>query len=63
MFNNLAVCFDFTAVNDPSKTDSAFAGGRFMLFRRSGYEKIGGDEAVASVIVEDVELAASNVRV
>jgi len=34
-----------------------------MLFRRSGYEKIGGDEAVASVIVEDVELAASNVRV
>ncbi|WP_332958323.1 hypothetical protein [Microcoleus sp. AR_TQ3_B6] len=34
-----------------------------MLFRRSGYEKIGGHEAVASVIVEDVELAASNVRV
>jgi len=28
-----------------------------MLFRRSGYEKIGGHEAVASVIVEDMELA------
>jgi len=28
-----------------------------MLFRRSGYEKIGDPEAVASVIVEDVELA------
>jgi len=34
-----------------------------MLFRRSAYEKIGGHEAVAGEIVEDVELAASNVRV
>ncbi|MBE9123065.1 glycosyltransferase [Tychonema sp. LEGE 07199] len=57
MFNHLAVCFDFTAVNDPAKTDSAFAGGPFMLFRRSAYEKIGGHEAVAGEIVEDVELA------
>ncbi|WP_293338525.1 glycosyltransferase family 2 protein [Microcoleus sp. CAWBG58] len=57
MFNNLAVCFDFTAVNDAAKTDSAFAGGPFMLFRRSAYEKIGGHEAVAGEIVEDVELA------
>jgi hypothetical protein len=32
MFNHLAVCFDFTAVNDPSKTDSAFVGDPFMLF-------------------------------
>ncbi|MEP6488900.1 glycosyltransferase [Microcoleus vaginatus GB2-A3] len=56
MFNHLAVCYDFTAVNDPT-IDSAFAGGPFMLFRRSGYEKIGGHEAVAGEIVEDVELA------
>jgi hypothetical protein len=63
MFNHLAVCYDFTAVNNPSKTDSAFAAGPFMLFRLSGYEKIGGHEAVAGKIVEDVELAASNVRV
>ncbi|MEP6524702.1 hypothetical protein NDA07_23590 [Microcoleus vaginatus DQ-U2] len=56
MFNHLAVCYDFTAVNDPT-TDSAFAGGPFMLFRRSGYEKIGGHEAVVGEIVEDVELA------
>ncbi|MEG4505312.1 glycosyltransferase family 2 protein [Microcoleus sp. F6_B4] len=56
MFNHLAVCYDFTAVNDPT-ADSAFAGGPFMLFRRSAYEKIGGHEAVASEIVEDVELA------
>ncbi len=57
MFNHLAVCFDFMAVNDPAKTDSAFAGGPFMLFRRSAYEQIGGHEAVAAQIVEDVELA------
>jgi cellulose synthase/poly-beta-1,6-N-acetylglucosamine synthase-like glycosyltransferase len=57
MFNNLAVCFDFTAVNDASKTDSAFAAGPFMLFRRSAYDKIGGHAAVAGEIVEDVELA------
>ncbi|MEZ2321340.1 MAG: glycosyltransferase family 2 protein [Microcoleus sp.] len=56
MFNHLAVCFDFTAVNDPT-TDSAFAAGPFMLFRRSAYEKIGGHEAVAGEIVEDVELS------
>ena len=56
MFNHLAVCFDFTAVNDPT-TDSAFAAGPFMLFRRSAYDKIGGHEAVAGEIVEDVELA------
>lgn len=56
MFNHLAVCFDFTAVNDPT-TDSAFAAGPFMLFRRSAYDKIGGHQAVASEIVEDVELA------
>ncbi|MEG5041746.1 MULTISPECIES: glycosyltransferase family 2 protein [unclassified Microcoleus] len=56
MFNHLAVCYDFTAVNDPT-TDSAFAGGPFMLFRRSAYEKIGGHQAVAGEIVEDVELA------
>ncbi len=57
MFNHLAVCYDFTAVNDASKIDTAFAGGPFMLFRRSAYEKIGGHEAVAGEIVEDVELA------
>ncbi|NJR24264.1 MAG: glycosyltransferase [Richelia sp. CSU_2_1] len=56
MFNHLAVCFDFTAVNDP-QTDAAFAAGPFMLFRRSAYEKIGGHAAVAGEIVEDVELA------
>ena len=56
MFNHLAVCFDFAAVNDP-KSDAAFAAGPFMLFRRSAYEKLGGHQAVAGAVVEDVELA------
>lgn len=56
MFNHLAVCFDFAAVNDP-KADAAFAAGMFMLFRRTAYEKLGGHQAVAGEVVEDVELA------
>ena len=59
MFNHLAVCFNFTAVNDTSKTDSAFAGGPFMLFRRSGYEKIGSHEAAAGeLFIRNRNLAA-----
>lgn len=56
MVNNLAVGQDFQAVNDP-KTDTAFAAGPFMLFRRSAYQKLGGHRAVKSQVVEDVELA------
>lgn len=56
MFNHLAVCFNFAAVNDPT-TSVAFAAGPFMCFRRSAYEKIGGHQGVAGQIVEDVELA------
>jgi cellulose synthase/poly-beta-1,6-N-acetylglucosamine synthase-like glycosyltransferase len=56
MVNNLAVGQDFQAVNDP-ETDTAFAAGPFMLFRRSAYEKLGGHRAVADQVVEDVELA------
>lgn len=52
----LLVGFDFEAVNDPT-TDSAFAAGPFMLFRRTAYEKIGGHRAVADQVVEDVELS------
>jgi len=54
--NILAIGFDFVAVNDP-QSDSAFATGQFMLFHRTAYEKLGGHQAVASQIVEDVELA------
>mgnify|MGYP005837538529 CR=1 FL=1 len=52
----LAVGFDFAAVNNP-QDPTAFAAGPFMLFRRPAYEQIGGHRAVASQLVEDVELA------
>jgi len=56
MVNNLAVGFDFGAVNDPN-TEIAFAAGPFMLFRRSAYGKLGGHAAFAEEVVEDVEMA------
>jgi len=46
----------FTAVNDPT-SDAIMAAGSLMLFRRSAYEHIGGHQAVADQVVEDVELA------
>lgn len=48
--------FDFAEVNDPN-TETAFATGPFMLFRRTAYEQLGGHRAVADQVVEDVELA------
>lgn len=46
----------FPEVNNP-KSDAVFAVGPFMLFRRSAYEQLGGHQAVADQVVEDVELA------
>ncbi len=44
-------------VNDPSKPDKALANGQFMLFRRQGYERVGGHEAVAANVLDDVGMA------
>ena len=52
----LAVGFEFTPVNDPM-SETAFAAGPFMLFRRSAYDAIGGHAAVHNYVVEDVELS------
>jgi cellulose synthase/poly-beta-1,6-N-acetylglucosamine synthase-like glycosyltransferase len=52
----LGVGFDFAPVNDPT-SDTAFAAGPFMLFRRSAYDAIGGHAAVHDQVVEDVELS------
>lgn len=52
----LGVGFDFAPVNDPL-SETAFAAGPFMLFRRSAYEAIGGHAAVHDHVVEDVELS------
>ncbi|MEO1145503.1 MAG: glycosyltransferase family 2 protein [Cyanobacteria bacterium J06638_22] len=56
IFTVILIGFDIRAVNDP-KTESAFAAGPFMLFRRTAYDKIGGHRDVAHEVVEDVELA------
>lgn len=51
----LVTAMPFEQVNDP-KSDTIFAVGPFMLFRRSAYDRIGGHRAVADQVVEDVEL-------
>ncbi len=56
LMNQLLAELDFAAVADPT-TDTVFAAGPFMLFRRSAYDRIGGHRALASQVVEDVELA------
>ncbi|NJL85858.1 MAG: glycosyltransferase [Leptolyngbyaceae cyanobacterium SM1_1_3] len=57
MISLLAIGFSFEGVNDPEQRHRAFAAGPFMLFRRATYEAIGGHQAVADDLVEDVALA------
>ena len=52
----LAAGLDFAEINNP-QSETVFAVGPFMLFRRTAYEQIGGHQAVGSQVVEDVELA------
>ena len=56
IFINLLISLNSAAVKNP-KTKTAFAAGPFMLFRRSAYEQVGGHQAVASQVAEDVALA------
>lgn len=56
MFINLLVSLNSQAVKNP-KTETAYAGGFFLLFRRSAYEQIGGHEVVAEHVAEDVAFA------
>ena len=53
---SLALWFDPRQVNDP-KSSVTLANGQFILIRKTVYEKVGGNEAVRSAVVEDVELA------
>jgi cellulose synthase/poly-beta-1,6-N-acetylglucosamine synthase-like glycosyltransferase len=57
IFRLLVAGFNPMAVNDPQQPDVAFAAGPFMLFRYSAYQQIGGHQAVADDLVEDVALA------
>ncbi len=52
---HLVVAFNFAEVNDPA-SQTVFAAGPFMLFRRSAYDAVGGHRVMASQVVEDVEL-------
>ena len=56
MFINLLISLNYKVVKDP-KTETAFAAGPVMLFRRSAYKKVGGHRGVASQVAEDVALA------
>ena len=43
--------------NDPSCLGSAYGNGQYMLFRRTGYDTVGGHESVRTEFVEDMYLA------
>jgi hypothetical protein len=56
VYCRLAARFSFARVNDPAQPDAA-ANGQFILVLRDVYEAMGGHEAVAGEILEDVALA------
>jgi glycosyltransferase involved in cell wall biosynthesis len=56
VFCELALAYPPARVSDPAEKLAA-ANGQFLLFSREAYRKIGGHEAVANRILEDVELA------
>ncbi len=52
---------DLDHVNDPERPKSVMANGQFIAVRRSAYDKIGGHEAVAKNVLDDVGLAKAMV--
>jgi glycosyltransferase involved in cell wall biosynthesis len=56
IFAELAVSFRPKAVSDPN-SPAAAANGQYLLVRSDVYEAVGGHAAVATAILEDVELA------
>ncbi len=56
IFAELAATYRPRDVSDP-KSPAAAANGQYLLIRRDVYEAIGGHAAVATAILEDVELA------
>jgi Glycosyl transferase family 2 len=56
IFGELATTYPPKDVSDPSSSVAA-ANGQYMLIRREAYHAIGGHAAVATAILEDVELA------
>ena len=56
VYVRLAARYSFEAVSDPDSPQAA-ANGQYLLIRREAYEAIGGHEAVAGEVLEDVALA------
>jgi cellulose synthase/poly-beta-1,6-N-acetylglucosamine synthase-like glycosyltransferase len=56
VFCELALAYSPQKVSDPNSRLAA-ANGQFLLIRRDAYTKVGGHEAVADSVLEDVDLA------
>ena len=56
VFVRLAEKFRYAQINDPA-SKSAAANGQYLLIRRDLYDAIGGHNAIAGDVLEDVELA------
>jgi Glycosyl transferase family 2 len=56
IFGELATAYPPKVVSDPNSPVGA-ANGQYLLIRREAYDAIGGHAAVATAILEDVELA------
>jgi glycosyltransferase involved in cell wall biosynthesis len=56
VYVRLAARYSFEAVSDPDSPQAA-ANGQYLMIRREAYEAIGGHEAVAGEVLEDVALA------
>ena len=56
VYRMLSKRYPFEKVNDPALPDAA-ANGQFILIRREVYESVGGHQAIAGELLEDVALA------
>jgi glycosyltransferase involved in cell wall biosynthesis len=56
VYTRLSQKFSYDEVNDPA-SPAAAASGQFLMIRRTDYERIGGHQAVAGEVLEDVALA------
>lgn len=54
--SSLALWFNTTEINTP-RSKKVLANGQFILIKKDIYERAGGNEAIKSEVVEDVELA------
>ena len=56
VYTRLGQKFSFDVVNDPESHEAA-ASGQYFMIRRADYDRIGGHQAVAGEVLEDVALA------